>query len=193
MWSSCCGAVEMNLTRNPEVAGSILGLAQWLRIQHCHEGGVGRKRGSDLALLWCRQAAAAPIGPLAWEPPYASGVALKSKINKQTLKIVKKQNKTKHKTWVWALAPYPPGLGCVPGTPPHVLGAPPAAPGSGLHFPSSAEEASSPRAWAWMADRLFPPWPSSEAVSVYIRLANNAGWPLSREEANPGTYRQGRP
>ena len=27
--SSCCGSVEMNLTRNCEVAGSIPGLAQW--------------------------------------------------------------------------------------------------------------------------------------------------------------------
>ena len=27
--------------------------------------------------LWCRPVAAAPIQPLAWEPPYAVGVALK--------------------------------------------------------------------------------------------------------------------
>ena len=35
--------------------------------------GVGRRRGSDPALLWlwCRPAVAAPIRPLAWEPPYA--------------------------------------------------------------------------------------------------------------------------
>ena len=41
--------------------------------------GVGRGRGSDLALLWLwrRPAATAPIGPLAWEPPYALGAALK--------------------------------------------------------------------------------------------------------------------
>ena len=46
--------------------------------------GVGHRRGSDLALLWlwCRPAAVAPIQPLAWEPPYAEGVALKSKENK---------------------------------------------------------------------------------------------------------------
>ena len=39
--------------------------------------GVGHRRGSDLALLWLwhRPVAAAPIGPLAWETPYAMGVA----------------------------------------------------------------------------------------------------------------------
>ena len=31
----------------------------------------------DLAWLWLWPAAVALIGPLAWEPPYASGVALK--------------------------------------------------------------------------------------------------------------------
>ena len=43
--------------------------------------GAGRRCGSDLVLLWrwCRPAAVAPIGPLAWEPPYAVGTALKSK------------------------------------------------------------------------------------------------------------------
>ena len=46
---------------------SIPGLAQW---------------DKDLALLWlwCRLAAEAPIRPLAWEPPYAAGVAVKDKI-----------------------------------------------------------------------------------------------------------------
>ena len=46
---------------------------------------TGRRRGSDLALLWlwCRLVATALIGPLAWEPPYAAGVAIKSKKRKK--------------------------------------------------------------------------------------------------------------
>ena len=41
--------------------------------------GVGHRHGSDPALLWLwhRLAAAAPTRPLAWELPYAAGVALK--------------------------------------------------------------------------------------------------------------------
>ena len=41
--------------------------------------GVRRRCDLDLALLWlwCRPAVAAPIGPLAWDPPYATGAALK--------------------------------------------------------------------------------------------------------------------
>ena len=40
--------------------------------------GVDRRCGSDPVLLWLwrRPVAAAPIGPLAWEPPYAMGAAL---------------------------------------------------------------------------------------------------------------------
>ena len=42
---------------------------------------VGCGRGSDPVLLWlwCRPAAVAPILPLAWELPHASGVGLKRK------------------------------------------------------------------------------------------------------------------
>ena len=45
--------------------------------------GVGHRHGSDLALLWLwgRPAATALIRPLAWEPPYAEGAALKEKYN----------------------------------------------------------------------------------------------------------------
>ena len=43
--------------------------------------GVGRRCNLDLMLLWwwCRPAATAPIRPLAWEPPCATGVALLKK------------------------------------------------------------------------------------------------------------------
>ena len=41
--------------------------------------GVGQRCGLNLALLWlwCRPAAIAPAEALAWEPPYAMGMALK--------------------------------------------------------------------------------------------------------------------
>ena len=39
--------------------------------------GVGCRHSSDPEWLWRRPAAADPITPLAWEPPYAAGVALK--------------------------------------------------------------------------------------------------------------------
>ena len=46
--------------------------------------GVDRRRCLDLALLWLwlRLVATAHIRPLAWEPPYAAGMALKRQINK---------------------------------------------------------------------------------------------------------------
>ena len=56
--------------------------------------GVGHRHGSNLALLWlwCRLAAAAQIIPLAWEPPYAMGAALKG----QEIKDKKKKKKECH-------------------------------------------------------------------------------------------------
>ena len=39
---------------------------------------------AGVAELWCMPAAAAPIGPLAWEPPYAAGAAPSQKREKQT-------------------------------------------------------------------------------------------------------------
>jgi len=46
--------------------------------------GVGCRCSSDLALLWlwCRPSAIAPIRPLAWDPPYAVGVAQKGQKTK---------------------------------------------------------------------------------------------------------------
>ena len=45
---------------------------------------------SHIAMLWCGLAVAAPIPPLTWELPYASGVAMKRKEKE------KERKKTSH-------------------------------------------------------------------------------------------------
>ena len=57
--------------------------------------GVGRRRGLAPVLLWLwrRPVATAPIRPLAWEPPYAAGVAQRN--SKKTKKKIKKIKKIK--------------------------------------------------------------------------------------------------
>ena len=71
----------MNLTGNHEVSGSIPGLAPWVK-------------DPTLLWLWCRPAAVAPTGPIAWKPPYVVGAALKrqktkdKKINKKLKKLL---------------------------------------------------------------------------------------------------------
>ena len=66
----------------------ILGLAPWIKDPSIAVScGVGCTRSLDLALLWlwCTLAAVALIRPLAWEPSYATGAALKRQNkNKQT-------------------------------------------------------------------------------------------------------------
>ena len=63
--SSCCGSVVMHLTSVHEDSGLIPGPAPWIGYP-------------SLLWLWHRPGAAALIQPLAWELPYATGVALKS-------------------------------------------------------------------------------------------------------------------
>ena len=46
-----------------------------------------------LLWLWCRLAATAPIQSLAWEPPYVTGMALKSKKKKKKKEERKKKEK----------------------------------------------------------------------------------------------------
>ena len=62
-----------------------LALISGLRISVAVSCSVGRRPGSDPALLWpwCRPAATALIRPLAWEPPYATGAALKGQKTKK--------------------------------------------------------------------------------------------------------------
>ena len=54
--------------------------------------GEGHRHGLDPELLWmwlwqwCWLAAIAPIQPLAWEPPYAMGIAPRSKKKKKKKK-----------------------------------------------------------------------------------------------------------
>jgi len=55
--------------------------------------GVGCRHGSDPSLLWLwrRPVATAPIRPLAWEPPYATGAA------QEMAKRPKKKDKKKER------------------------------------------------------------------------------------------------
>ena len=66
--------------------GLVPGLAQWVKhLALPLSCSVICRHGSDLMLLWLwhRPAAAALIGSLAWEPPYAMDAALKSQKKKK--------------------------------------------------------------------------------------------------------------
>ena len=79
----------MNLTCIQD-KGSVPGLAQWVKLQHCHELWYRSQMWLESKCCGggvCRPAATAQIQPLAWEPPYAAGGALKKQ---------KRQNKNKN-------------------------------------------------------------------------------------------------
>ena len=65
---------------------SIPGLDQWVKdpvvAVSC---GIGCRRGSDLTLLWLWLWLWLAIRPLSWEPPYATGAALKKKKKSESL------------------------------------------------------------------------------------------------------------
>ena len=108
--SSHCGAVEINPTRNHEVAGSIPGLAQWVKdltLLWCRSQtrlgsgvvvscGVSHRNGSDPVFLWLRHrpVATALIRSLTWEPPHAMGVALEKTKRQKKKKRKKERNAT---------------------------------------------------------------------------------------------------
>ena len=84
-----------NPTRIHEHVGLIPDLAQ--RVKNPESGiavscGVGRSSDPTLLWLWCRPVAAALIGPLAREPPYAAEAA-QEKAKKDQKKEKRKETK----------------------------------------------------------------------------------------------------
>ena len=72
--SLCCGLVGC------EDEGSIPGLVQWvkdLELPQAATHSIDHRWVLDLVCLWHRLAAAAPVGPLAWELPCAADMAIK--------------------------------------------------------------------------------------------------------------------
>ena len=71
--------------------------------------GIGQRHSSDMAWLWCGQAGAAPIRPLAWEFPHAVSAALKKK-KKGKIEIKKNFSSQGRKTCnyvgLWMLITY---------------------------------------------------------------------------------------
>ena len=92
-----------------------LALLSELRIRCCRELWCRSKTqfGSQVSWLWCRPVAVAPTGPLAWEPPYALGAALKRQKDQKykNKKILKRQMSLNgsegswrpNRGWIWRM------------------------------------------------------------------------------------------
>ena len=80
MWSFHCGSA---VNKHDQYPGLIPGPTQWMKDLALPSAAVQitDRHGLDLALLWLwhRPAAAAPIQPLVWKLPCATGAALKKK------------------------------------------------------------------------------------------------------------------
>ena len=68
-----------------------------LRIRHCRELWCRSQTrlGSSIAVMWCRPATTAPVGTLAWEPPYNPENPTKHKKNQKKKKKKEKKNQNK--------------------------------------------------------------------------------------------------
>ena len=90
--SSRCSSVVMNRTSIHEDTSIIPGLAQW--VGSCHELYCRSQTQlqSHITVAVHRPAAAAAIRPLAWEPTFALGVALRKKQNWRKVKSNNNKN-----------------------------------------------------------------------------------------------------
>ena len=82
LWVSPDGAVEMNPTRSHEVAGTIPGLSQWVKVSCCRAlwCRLQMQLGSCIAVSVVQASSCSSDLTPSWEPPYAMGVVLKKKI-----------------------------------------------------------------------------------------------------------------